>query len=158
MQPFYEALAKLMEGNTPSQDQIDTLREMYEGIGDKAADYWKQLEQITGQDLSGKNEASSLTSDTIKASLSEDTASKALGVWYGMWDMSKQQAAFLEQINASDRAIEAYTLQSIGLLTRIANSNDSIDTKMNKLDDVVSQLTTIARNTNQGTTSRDLGR
>ncbi|QNK63946.1 hypothetical protein H7F33_05490 [Pedobacter sp. PAMC26386] len=48
MQPFYNALGNLMSSGTPTKEQIEALKKQYATIGENAADYWKQLETITG--------------------------------------------------------------------------------------------------------------
>ncbi|MCY4781454.1 phage tail tape measure protein [Sphingobacterium sp. UT-1RO-CII-1] len=54
MTPFYNELAAMMEAGTPTEKQIDALREKYESIAEKAAKEWENIEKITGQDLSDK--------------------------------------------------------------------------------------------------------
>lgn len=48
MKPFQDALFDLVNEGTPTEREIAELEQMYVQIGERAADYWKVLEDVTG--------------------------------------------------------------------------------------------------------------
>lgn len=55
MQPFYEALSDMMVSGTPTQANIEALRQQYEQIGQEAIKQFETLEQVTGMQLGGQS-------------------------------------------------------------------------------------------------------
>ncbi|SMG32455.1 phage tail tape measure protein [Sphingobacterium psychroaquaticum] len=74
MAPFYEELAKMMEGGDLSVEQIDKLRQKYTAIGEENAKKWEELEKITGIDISGKEKQGELSKGI--AGITESTANR----------------------------------------------------------------------------------
>jgi regulator of replication initiation timing len=98
LQPFYEELAALMGQGTPTQEQIDALREQYAAIGEEAAETWKALEQATGINLSNSSgsEAQRGLSGAIRRELTEQTGSELAGLYRATFDVNKRQFILLE--------------------------------------------------------------
>lgn len=83
LQPFYDELADMMQKGTPSADQIAALKEKYIQIGKDSDDYLKNIEAITGQNLSADAPGSSDTLSGRITSITSDQADKLAGLFNG---------------------------------------------------------------------------
>jgi len=68
MKPFYDEFASLFLNGTPTQSDIDSLKEKYESIGLQLGDQFRELEKITGRSLTTKD--SSGTGNSLAGAVS----------------------------------------------------------------------------------------
>lgn len=153
MQPFYENLAELMRSGTPTQDQIDALRQQYMKAGQDAAARYKELEQITGVNLTGggpNGESSGGFKGAIKRELTEQTGSELTGLYRATYDLQKVQSnTLLEQRNLM--------AQKLSALNQIAVNTGATAENTARLAAIEDALLTIATNTKPSQSARDMG-
>jgi hypothetical protein len=77
MNPFYDELANLMSAGTPTDAQIAALKNKYVKVGQEADEYLKNIEKITGENLSKGSTTSGTNSNTLQGAISSMTAGQA---------------------------------------------------------------------------------
>lgn len=75
MKPFYDEFASLFLNGTPTESDIDALKEKYEAIGLQLGDQFKELERITGRSLTTKDQSG--TGNTMAGAISSIRAEQA---------------------------------------------------------------------------------
>lgn len=151
MQPLHEELARMMADGTPTEDEIERLRQHYERIGLEASEYWKELERITGQSLSN-NDAPQGISGRINRTISETTASEILGFERARYDLHKRTLGNAEETLRVEKQIYDATIQA--LRHHAAIEQNTADT-VTELRTAVVELKAINKNTKQSSTSYD---
>ena len=73
LQPFYDELATMMQNGTPTAAEIEKLKQKYIQIGLDSDAYLKNIEAITGKNLS----SDSSSSDSLKGRIESITATQA---------------------------------------------------------------------------------
>jgi len=146
LKPFYEELATMMEGGTPTEDEIAALKNKYVEIGKNADEYLKNIEKITGTPI-GNDDSSALKPNTLTASLNQPTGERLEGLWRGNFDLTKTLVNLatqhldilkplgqnaIEQLNVS-RNILDYAIKTAENTGRTANNTDGISSKLDQI-------------------------
>lgn len=159
---FYDAFYDAAESDTQlTSGEIASLQDLYNTIIGNAQKQFEQLQKISGIDLtSGGEDTSALTSNTIKAALTEDTANRALGIWNGMYDINKRMLASITEGNGIMKRHMDVSMQGLrhwaGIEVNTANTVIRLDTVVTRLDSAVTELKGINKNTG-GLATRDRG-
>ncbi|WP_143960228.1 coiled-coil domain-containing protein [Litoribacter populi] len=155
MQPFYEELARMMNEGTPTEAEINELRAMYEGIGKDAAEYWKQVEEITGVDLSNAESSQQRgLQGAIRREMTEATASELAGLKRADYDLSKRNLELNEKRFMVEKQHFDATMK---MMQHSAMIEANTAATVVELRGAVTELKTIAKNTKKDQTSRDFG-
>jgi hypothetical protein len=131
MQPFYEELAALMEGGTPTDEQIAGLKNKYVKIGQDADAYLENIEKITGQDLSSSDKSSALQKNITQ--ITSDQANALEGISRGTYDYTKRifdshesgNLTAVQQLNASMQGL-VWQQQTAENTFRAANNTERL--------------------------------
>lgn len=155
MKPFYDALGNLMSSGTPTQDQINTLKKQYTSIGEQAADYWKQIENITG--ISGTLNSSSGTSvsGAIQRNVTESTANEWIGLIRAQYDIAKRTATGIEGVNLNLIKQFQLSVQNLDSVIKIEANTFRTANNTDLLNDKLSQI--IANTKTSSSTPYDKG-
>lgn len=153
LQKFYDKFAEYSK----SGGQIDNmeyaqLKEMYDAIIAEGNKKVKEIEDIAGTSLSDNSgDASALTSNTIKAALTEDTAGRALGIWNSVYDVNKRILASIGDGNGTMAKQMEISMQHLNYAQQTAvntaNTVVRLDVVVTRLDSAVTELKGINKNT-----------
>ncbi|MGV3704589.1 MAG: hypothetical protein ACO1NU_04350 [Arcticibacter sp.] len=161
LQGFYDDFAEFSGSDGElTESEIGKLRAMYDAIMSNADVKFKDLEKVAGISL-GSTENTSSASKTIGASMTEETASRALGIWTAMYDIEKRSSGYLvEQLatmNDGKSLLQQQrdiAMQGVVYQQRTAENTAAT---VQRLDSAITELKSINRNTG-GVSSRDIGR
>lgn len=140
LQPFFEELAAMMESGTPTDAEIEALKQKYIEIGKGADDYLKNIEKITGRDLSDKDTATGSTMSGRIEAITSQEADKLAGLFNGFrltqmetnGYLKLMSSSFTDQLNVAKSILEI-TLKIEANTLRTADNTD-------KLTDVLAAL------------------
>lgn len=143
LQGFYDEFAEASKDNLTAQE-IAIFEARYQQIISNGKTKFEELEKVTGVGFSQDKTPTALASGRITASLTEETASRTLGIWTGMYDVNKKQLYAIENLGSS-----------IGDLFHLAKDNFNIYVKIEqntantvqRLDAAVTELKAINKNT-----------
>jgi tape measure domain-containing protein len=133
--PFYNELAEMMKGATPTDAQIAALKDKYIKVGQEADEYLKNIEKITGKDLTSGNATTKqgISGAIVGEALKEDTANRAMGLWQGQYDQIKKVAestAGLYRIGVDQLN---YSMQTAANTKRGADNTDGLGEKLDAI-------------------------
>ena len=159
LQPFYDELANLMKGSTPTEDQIAALKNKYLEVGQEADAYLKNIEKITGQSLTSSSSTS--TDSALKKNITQITSDQANaleGITRGTYDQTKQLVVLgnernlqIAQMSASMGNLYHIATQHLLVSTQIAANTLRTADNTEKLTAIDDTLKAIAKNTTGGT-------
>lgn len=134
LQSFYEDLAALMKGGTPTDEQIALLKNKYVQIGKDADAYLQNIEKITGQKVSAPSASSSIGSlsgriESITSTQADNLSGLFNGFRLAQFETNNLLKAAgsigTQQLNASMRNIEI-SLEIAANTFRTANNTDAL--------------------------------
>jgi hypothetical protein len=102
LQPFYDELTAMMEAGTPTEDEIQKLKDKYLEIGANADAYLKNIEAITGKSLS--KPAIGASGAIVGEAIKEDTANMLIGLARAEYDLSKTRTLYAKDLLANGTA------------------------------------------------------
>lgn len=137
MQPFLDELGELMKAGTPDQTAIDELKKKYEAIGMWGADYWKELERISGIKLTNQSTGQSGTGigGIAREMQTEETASKIEGLARAQYELEKNH------LTVSMEALAFIKLGQLNLMEIAKNTGEMVAEGKN----IVTELQTLRK-------------
>jgi len=138
LQPFYDELADMMEKGTPSAAEIEKLKQKYIQIGLDSDAYLKNIEAITGKNLSADTE-----SDTLKGSIEKITATQAdvlTGHFAGFRLAQLETNTILRPIGLTAIEILSFSRQHLDVAIKTESNTAGMLVNTNRLETIENAL------------------
>jgi hypothetical protein len=131
LQPFYDELTAMMEAGTPTEDEIQKLKDKYLEIGANADAYLKNIEAITGKNLS--KPATGASGAIVGEAIKEDTANMLIGLARAEYDLSKTRTLYAKDLLANGTAQLNQLIIIAGHTSAISSNTSGIGFKLDQI-------------------------
>jgi hypothetical protein len=141
LQPFYDELANMMQQGTPTAEQIEKLKQKYIQIGLESDAYLKNIEAITGKNLSTDS-----SSDTLKGRIESITATQAdvlAGHFAGFRLTQLETNNILKSMGFTAIEILSFTRQHLDVAMKIESNTAGMLINTNRLETIEMALVSI---------------
>ncbi|MBB2148785.1 hypothetical protein [Pedobacter gandavensis] len=152
METFYNEFDKAAQsGEELTADELAKLNGLFTSLTGDALKKFEDYKKITGSDLSGSSNKTGVSGAIVGEALKEDTANKAMGIWRGNYDLTKELVFISKESNASLKQLGLTAIDQLN----IAKSNLDVALRIdsntfrtaNNTDGIAGQLDKIIKNT-----------